>query len=196
MECLIKAKQRKFHLIDGDIVSHLKRKWKCCLSLMNCCTQHLWRCLQASPRLNLMLCWFAHWEMFCPGALYSRNAWWQPGKPSWDWGCWGCVQSCSPALLCRIFLLKKSGNNFYLETNRSQDHAALIMAFLKTARKISKIEVLRRKESGKNKEIAESVSELGCTSEGTLTMVHLHFWAAGYPKESSVLVNGSQGVKY
>lgn len=35
----------------------------------------------------------------------------------------------------------------------------------------------------------QSVSELGCISEGALTMGRLHFGAAGYPKENSMLVS-------
>lgn len=49
------------------------------------------------------------------------------------------------------------------------------MAFLKTDRKMAKIEAVRRKESGRNKEMAESVSELRGISEGALTMVCSHF---------------------
>jgi len=115
--------------------------------------------------------------MFWPEALCSRNARWQPGKLSRE----GAVQALCRAetvpLLCKVSLLKKNGNSFHLETNGSQDHAALTMAFLKTARKPAKIEavrrkyllcvsiLVRRKETGRNKEMAESVSELGCTSE-------------------------------
>lgn len=91
-------------------------------------------------------------------------------------------------LLCKVCLSKSSGNSFPLESNGSEDQAAVIMAFLKTDRKIAKIEAVRRKESGRNKETAESVSELGGISEGALTMVCLRFRAAEYQKESSVVV--------
>ncbi|XP_009945598.1 PREDICTED: limbin, partial [Leptosomus discolor] len=47
------------------------------------------------------------------------------------------------------------------------------MALLKTARKMAKIEAVRRKESGRNKETAESASELACSSEGARTMALL-----------------------
>lgn len=56
-----------------------------------------------------------------------------------------------------VSLLKRSGNSFHLETNGSEDHGALIMAFLKTTRKIAKIEAVRRKESGRNNETAVGV---------------------------------------
>lgn len=145
MECLIKENKTKLHLKDGDIVSHLKRKWNYCLSLMNCFTWHLWRCLQESPRLSLMLCWFAPWEMFWPEALYFGSAWWQPGKPSWEGAVWAVYKAETVPLLCKVSLLKRSGNSCHLETNGSEDHAALIMAFLKTARKMAEIEAVRRK---------------------------------------------------
>lgn len=88
-------------------------------------------------------------------------------------------------LLCKVCLSKSGGNSFPLESNGSEDQAAVIMAFLKTDRKITKIEAVRRKESGRNKEI---VSELGGISEGALTMVCSRFRAAGYQKGSSVVV--------
>lgn len=122
-----------------------------------------------------MLCWFARWEVFWPEALYLVSAWWQPGQPSREGAVWTVSKAETVTLLCKVSLSKRSGNSFRLETNGSEDHAALIMAFLKTARKVAKVEAVKRKESRGNKEAAESESELGGISEGTLTMVCSHF---------------------